>query len=126
MYISSGNGPPPHHNEWAMQVDHISVDTELAIRAMSEREHYIRDGLCFICGEKGHMSGECPKKKFYQKGKGLFKGGKKRRSGCDHHIQATSDDGDDDSGTEREEVQESKPDYTKNVRALMKGMSKDK
>jgi len=62
----AGNGhASSSHDEWAMQVDHISVETELAIRAMSasERERYIKDGLCFICGEKGHMSGECPKRK---------------------------------------------------------------
>ena len=111
-----------------MQVDHISIETELAIRAMSasERERYIKDGLCFICGEKGHMSGECPKrrKRRFNKGKGRFKGGK-RRSGHDRHIRATSDDGDDDSGEEKDDARESKPDNTKNVRALMKGMSKD-
>ncbi len=49
-----------------------------------------------------------------------------RRSSHGHHIRATSDDGDDDSGEEKDDVQESKPDNTKNVRALMKGMSKDK
>ncbi len=49
-----------------------------------------------------------------------------RRSGCGRHIRATSDDGDDDSGEEKDDVRESKPDNTKNVRALMKGMSKDK
>src|SRR6266576_2315896 len=72
------------------------------------------------------MSGECPKrrKRQFNKGKGRFRGGK-RRSGCDRHIRATSDDGDDDSGEEKDDVQESKPDNTKNVRALMKGMSKD-
>ena len=47
-----------------------------------------------------------------------------RRSGRSRHIRATSDDGDDDSGEENN-VQESRPDNTKNVRALMKSMSKD-
>jgi hypothetical protein len=47
-----------------MQVDSLSLQTEIAIRAMSpkEREWHIKEGLCFICRNKGHMSGECPKK----------------------------------------------------------------
>ncbi len=93
----------------------------------SERERYIKDGLCFICGEKGHMSGECPKRKKrrFNKGKGRFSRRKEKiRPG--RHIRATSDDGDDDSGEENDDVRESRPDNTKNVRALMKGMSKDK
>ncbi|KAF8333316.1 hypothetical protein F5887DRAFT_1080351 [Amanita rubescens] len=76
----SGNGhsSSSHNNEsWAMQIDHKYLERdedpelELVIRSMSkeEREHYIRDGLCFICGIKGHMSGQCPKKK-RNKGKG--------------------------------------------------------
>ncbi len=76
----SGNGQSSHqHDEWAMQVDHLSINDELVIRSMSpeKREHYIKEGLCFICGQKGHMSGECPKKKKCSsyKGKGRFKGG---------------------------------------------------
>ena len=104
----AGNGnASSSHDEWAMQVDHISVETELAIRAMSasERERYIKDGLCFICGEKGHMSGECPKRKKrrFNKGKGRFSRRKEKiRPG--RHIRATSDDGDDDSGEENDDV----------------------
>jgi len=80
-----------------------------------KREHYIKEGLCFICRQKGHMSGECPKKKRSSfKGKSRFKGGKKGRSGHSHYIRATSDDGNDDNGSEND-VQESKPDYTKNI-----------
>ncbi len=58
---------------------------------------------------------ECPKKKRSSfKGKSRFKGGKKGRSGHSHYIRATSDDGNDDNGSEND-VQESKPDYTKNI-----------
>src|SRR6266576_4230486 len=59
------------------------------------------------------------------KGKGRFKGGKKGRSGHGRYIRATSDDGNDDNGSD-DDVQESKPDYTKNIRVLMKMMSRDK
>ncbi len=62
----SGNGQSSHqHNEWAMQVNCLLINDELVIRSMSteKREHYIKEGLCFICRQKGHMSGECPKKK---------------------------------------------------------------
>jgi len=124
----SGNGhasSSSSHDEWAMQVDNLSLQTEIAIRAMSskERERHIKEGLCFICGNKGHMSGECPKRKTKYKGKGRFKGGKKKRSAHDRHIRATSNDDDDNSGTE--EVHDSSPDYTQNIRAMMKGMSTD-
>ncbi len=111
-----------------MQVDHLSINDELVIRSMSaeKREHYIKEGLCFICGQKGHMSGECPKKKKCSsyKGKGRVKGGKKGRSSHSRYIRATSDDGNDDNGSDND-VQESKPDYTKNIRALTKTMSRD-
>jgi len=111
-----------------MQVDRLLINDELVIRSMSteKREHYIKEGLCFICGQKGHMSGECQKKKKCSsyKGKGRFKGGKKGRSSHGHYIQATSDDGNDNNGSEND-VQESKPDYTKNIRVLMKTMSRD-
>jgi len=125
----SGNSQSSHqHDEWAMQVDHLSINDELVIRSMSpeKREHYIKEGLCFICRQKGHMSGECPKKKKHSsyKGKGQFKGGKKGRSGHGRYIRATSDDGNDNDGSD-EDVQESKPDYTKNIRALTKTMSRD-
>ncbi len=56
----SGNGQSSHqHDEWAMQVDHLLINDELVIRSMSteKREHYIKEGLCFICRQKGHMSG---------------------------------------------------------------------
>ncbi len=69
----SGNGQLSHqHDEWAMQVDCLSINDELIIRSMTaeKREYYIKEGLCFICGNKGHMSGECPKKKK----KSLYKG----------------------------------------------------
>ena len=73
------------------------------------------------------MSGECPErknKKKHQKGK--FKGKKRRRFTHGRHIRATDMD-DDDSGSEEEEVRESKPvqtgDRMKTIRALMKGLS---
>src|SRR6266576_4877634 len=103
----SGNGQLSHqHDEWAMQVDRLLINDELVIRVMSteKREHYIKEGLCFICGQKGHMSGECQKKKKCSsyKGKGRFKGGKKGRSSHGHYIQATSDDGNDNNGSEND------------------------
>ena len=73
------------------------------------------------------MSGECPERKNKKKhSRGKFKGKKGRRFTHGRHIRATEMD-DDDSGSEEEEVQESKPvqtrDRMKTIRALMKGLS---
>jgi hypothetical protein len=65
-------------SEWDMDVDAILVN------AMSgeEREHHVRNNLCFICHKDGHVSKECPDRKPYKGGsksgkyKGKYKKGK--------------------------------------------------
>ena len=113
-------------SEWDMQVDRAHV-TRINAMTIPERERHFADGLCFICHKKGHMSGECPERKNKKKHhKGKFKGKKGRRFTRDRHVRATKMD-DDDSGSEEEEVQESKPvqrgDRMKTICALMKGLS---
>jgi hypothetical protein len=94
-----------------------------ALMTKEERQECIEKGLCFVCRKKDHTSRDCPTRK-YKKWKGRAKGGKKKKSAHGRHIRAASNDDDDDSGTEKE-VSESKPDYTKNIRAMMKGLSMD-
>ena len=76
------------------------------------------------------MFGECPERKNKRKHhKGKFKGKKGRRFTCGRHVQAADMD-DNDSRSEEEEVQESKPvqrgDQMKTIWALMKGLSINK
>ena len=52
-YQASGSHKDPN----AMDVDAISFD---------ERQKRLKDGACFICAEKGHFSGQCPKRKEYR------------------------------------------------------------
>ena len=47
-----------------MVVDAISFD---------ERQKRLKDGACFICAEKGHFSGQCPKRKEYREQRAQWK-----------------------------------------------------
>lgn len=43
----------------AMDVDHIKINRLSA----QDKERYFKEGRCFSCGEKGHRSANCPKKR---------------------------------------------------------------
>lgn len=48
-----------HHDPNAMDVDHIRVNR----LSTQDKERYFKEGRCFSCGEKGHRSASCPKKR---------------------------------------------------------------
>ena len=107
-----------------MDVDAISVNA----LSREEREHHVRNNLCFICHKDGHMSKECPDRKHYKGGsskgkyKGKYKKGMRFVKGC--HIRATEMDG--SSEEEEEDVTESsQSNEEKVINALMKKLTKE-
>ena len=107
-----------------MDVDVISVNA----LSKEERERHVRNGLCFVCHKDGHMSKECPNRKYKEgsksgKDKGKYRK-KKKRFATGRHIRATEMD---DSSEEEEDVEESSQSNEEQViHALLKKLPKDK
>ena len=58
-----------------MDVDVISVNA----LSKEERERHVHNGLCFVCHKDGHMSKECPNRKYEEGSKSGKDKGKYRK-----------------------------------------------
>lgn len=58
-FPTSYQGTQKHRDPNAMDVDNLRINR----LSTQDKERYFREGRCFSCGEKGHRSASCPKKK---------------------------------------------------------------
>ena len=110
-----------------MDVDAINFEEGTNIRftklSPNQIEEYKTQGKCFNCGQKGHLSRQCPTKKRNTGGKGFQKRGWKGKGKSSQSIRAAE--------TEEEPAEEdrgegsSSGDQITRIRAMIEALDED-
>jgi hypothetical protein len=111
----------------AMDVDAMEMEGETNIRftklSPSQMEEYKREGRCFSCREKGHMSRQCPNKR--NKGKRPQGNGdwKKKKGNPSRNIRVA--EADEEEAEEDKGEGSSKGDDISRIRAMLANLDED-